>query len=285
MGRPISKKYFANTNVVPVGGEGLTGVTIVSSGTNYSAGSTVAFGAPQVPGATTATGTLSVNAAGNVTAVNIVSSGTGYTSTVTFTVTTASNVSIAGTGTSAANSIYVASTSNLYTGMLASGTGVGTGAKITTIGSGVLTMSVVNASTVTGTVSFIDAGAGLSGVVNGLTSIYQNGVRVYAYIPGGSSAVLGDVIKQEASSRYFVRTAQGTGQCSLVTTSTITAGQMYMTALDYTGASYFVKKLTARKAILYRYAVNGGSFQYADGEVARWSFSAATNGIVQIVNN
>lgn len=284
MGRPINKKYFANTNVPPVGGEGIASFALGSTGTNYTAGTTVAFSNPQIAGGVAATASLSLNSFGNVTAVNVDTAGSGYTSTATLTVTTASSVSIAGTGTSATTAIYVGSTTGLYAGMIANGTGVGTNSKISTVGTGVLTMSVANAGEVSGTIRFIDAGTGLNGS-SSLTSTNQNGITVYAYVPGGSSGVLGDINKQEASRRYLVTTAQGQGQCILVTTSTLTSGQMYMTAVDVTGASYFVDKLTSRRARLYRYLDNGGTFEFADGDVARWSLDAATTGTVQIVNN
>lgn len=117
-----------------------------------------------------------------------------------------------------------------------------------------------------------------------LTSTDQNAITVYAYVPGGSSSVIGDVVKQEASRRYLVKTAQGQGQCILVTTSTITAGQMYMTAEDVSGNTYYVDKLTARRARLTQYTLNTGSFEYANGDTTRWSLSAATTGTVKIVN-
>jgi hypothetical protein len=295
MGRPINKKYFANTNApyqdqatggpTGQGGEGLTGVTVGSTGTNYSTGATLSFSNPQLPGGVVATGSLSLNAFGNVTTVNLDSAGTGYTSTATFSVTTASSVSIAGTGTSATTAIYVASTTGLFAGMIANGTGVGTNAKISTIGSGILTMSVANANDVSGTIKFVDAGTGLTGFVSGLTSSQQNGIAITAFVPGGSSGVIGDIMKQEASRRYLVKTAQGQGQCILVTTSTLTAGEMFMTAVDVTGASYFVDKLTARRARLYRYLDNGGTFEVANGGVSGWSLDAATTGTVQVVSN
>lgn len=294
MGRPINKKYFGNTNSpyddaqtggpTGVGGEGLAGVTVGNTGTNYSSGTTVTFGSPQIPGGTTASGGLSLNAFGNVTSINVTNAGGGYTSTVTFTISTASSVSVAGTGTTGETSIYPTSTTGLYVGMIANGTGVGTNSKISSISGSVLTMSVANASTVSGTILFIDAGRTLNGFVTGLTSTRENAITPYAFIPGGSSGVIGDIMKQEASRRYLVKTAQGQGQCILVTTATLTSGQMYITAVDVTGASYFVDKLTSRKARLYRYLDNGGTFEFSDGSLARWSFSAATTGTVQVTN-
>jgi len=91
MGRPLNKKYFANTNYdnEGVGGEGVASVTVVAGD---SAGyddttDTVAFSAPQIAGGQTATGTLVVTG-GAVTGVTVTDSGSGYTSAPTLTITT-----------------------------------------------------------------------------------------------------------------------------------------------------------------------------------------------------
>jgi hypothetical protein len=294
MGRPINKKYFANTNapyddaqtggLTGVGGEGVSTVVVGSSGTNYSEGATITFSNPQISGGSTATGSATVTSGnGGITAVSVTSNGAGYTSTATITVTTATGVNVAGTGTSGQSVIYV-TTSGLFVGMSITGTGVGASAKINSIASASVVPSVANASTVTGTLIFRDDGSGAS-FVTSLTSSQQNGITVYAYVPGGSSGVIGDIMKQEASRRYLVQTAQGSGQCILVTTSTLASGEMYITASDVLGNTYFVDKLTSRKARLYQYNLSTGSYEYADGDVTRWSLDTATTGTVQIANN
>lgn len=293
MGRPINKKFFANTNApyddaqtggpTGVGGEGVASVIVGSTGSNYSAGASITFSSPNIPGGTLATGSPSVAGGnGGITAISVGTAGSGYTSTATITVTTATGVSVAGTGTSGTSVIYV-TTSGIFTGMSITGTGVGASAKVSSIGNGQVTPSVANDNTVTGTIIFRDDGLGAS-FVSVLTSSQQNGIIVYAYIPGGSSGVIGDIMKQEASRRYLVKTAQGQGQCLLVTTSTLASGQMYMTAADVLGNTYFVDKLTSRRARLTRYTLSTGSFEYASGDVTRWSLSAATTGTVQIDN-
>ncbi len=293
MGRPINKKFFANTNApyddaqtggpTGVGGEGVGSVVVGSSGTNYSAGATVTFSSPNIPGGILTLGSLSVaGGAGGITGVSVTTAGSGYTSTATLTVTTATGVNVAGTGTAASTTIYV-TTSGLYTGMSINGTGVGASAKVSSIGDGTIVSTVANASTVTGTLIFRDNGSGAS-FVSVLTSSQQNGITVYAYIPGGSSGVIGDIMKQESSRRYLVKTAQGQGQCILVTTSTLTSGQMYISAKDTSANVYLVDKLTARRARLTRSSLVGASYEYNSGDVAGWSFSAATTGTVQIVN-
>lgn len=95
MGRPIASKYFGNRNTDGVGGEGVATANVYVAGNGYySANAAVAFSAPQITGGSTATGTLTLNGSGNVTAVVITSAGSGYTSAPTAVVTGA-NVSVA----------------------------------------------------------------------------------------------------------------------------------------------------------------------------------------------
>lgn len=118
-----------------------------------------------------------------------------------------------------------------------------------------------------------------------LTNTRQNAIAFTSYLTTGSSAVSGgDIIKQEASRRYLVSNTQGQGQVKLVTTSTLTAGTMNVVATDVNGSTYFVKKLTARRATLVRYTVNG-SFEYATNQAAGWTLGTATTGTVSIASN
>jgi hypothetical protein len=95
MGRPIASRYFGNRNTDGVGGEGVATANVFVAGNGYySANAAVTFSAPQITGGSTATGTLTLNGSGNVTAVVITSAGSGYTSAPTAVVTGA-NVSLA----------------------------------------------------------------------------------------------------------------------------------------------------------------------------------------------
>ena len=119
-----------------------------------------------------------------------------------------------------------------------------------------------------------------------LTSSAQNALSFAAFVPGGSSGVAGDIVKQEASRRYLVTTAQGTGQCSLVAVATgsLVAGQMNLIATDANGSTYYVTKLTNRKAWLTRRTMSG-SYVFATGDVASWTLDAASGTIVSIANS
>lgn len=104
MGRPIKKKYFGNTNTGDastrsddgIGGEGVSSIAVVTSGTLYSTSTTVIWtaSAPQIVGGVASTGTLTVVQyganAGKVTGFNVTKTGSGYTSAPTLTFAPAS---------------------------------------------------------------------------------------------------------------------------------------------------------------------------------------------------
>jgi hypothetical protein len=286
MGRPIKKKFFGNLNnpdhgsVVlgsGVGGEGVGAViTVTATGTNYSQGAIAVFSAPNITGGTTAIGTLTIGtpaAQGRITAVTVTNPGAGYTSTATVSITTASAITVAGTGTSAESTIY-ATTSGIYIGMGVTGTGVGTAAKVTAIGAGTVTVNVVNASTVSGSLVFSDYGSGFK-VITTVTSTVLDAIQIVSYLPTASqSRTGGDIIKQESSRRYLVQNSDGVGICRLAT-GVLTAGQMHIIATDWTGASYYVTKLTAHKAtVVNRY--NTSTAIYTTGQVAPWTIGTTT---------
>jgi hypothetical protein len=91
MGRPLNKKYFANTNykkfgTANVGGESVASVTISGSWANFAdATTTVVFGDPDLVGGVRATGTATI-VAGAVTAVVMTNLGSGYLSAPTVTI-------------------------------------------------------------------------------------------------------------------------------------------------------------------------------------------------------
>lgn len=297
MGRPIKKKFFANLNspyqdhatggLTGSGGEGVaSSITVTSSGTNYSRGSALVFSAPQIPGGVTATGTPVLTGLGlaGITAVTLTNAGSGYSSTASITVTTATAVSKASTGTIGDTEIYPANVTGIFIGMAVTGSGVDTGAKVTAVGTNSVTLSVANVSTVSSTLSFVDLGTGFA-AITALTSARSNGLVVTAFLSTGSSAVVSDIMKQEASARYLVRNAQGKGQCKLVAKDdgALAAGEMNMIATDVNGSTYYVRKLTARKALLTRKTMVG-AYEFATGARAGWTTGSATTGTVSVSN-
>lgn len=118
-----------------------------------------------------------------------------------------------------------------------------------------------------------------------LSTTTANAITNSSFIPaanGGSSAVAGDIVRQVNTRSYKVTTAQGTGICKLVAAAP-TAGQMTIAATDANGSTYYVTKLTARKATLTRNVVNG-LFLFATGSTAQWGLGAAAGVVVQVAN-
>lgn len=110
MGRPIHSKHFDPIpdlagGKVTLGGEGVAStngnvaVTFSDRGAGYyTANAAVAFSAPQLPGGTTATGTLILfSGNGAIQAVSLVNAGTGYTTKPSLTFTGANATPAAGT--------------------------------------------------------------------------------------------------------------------------------------------------------------------------------------------
>ena len=232
MGRPLNKKFFANTNYATfgtanVGGESVASVTVVAGDSaGYVTGETVSFSAPQITGGAYPVATI-VATAGAVTSVVITSKGSGYTSAPTATVTTA-----AGTQTT-------------------------------------LTLTPV-----------LTTGA----------AVRQNGIKCEAQIGAGAEVTTGDIIKQVSGRRYKVQTSGGVGVCKLVTIEAKDAGQMSIKATDSAGNTYFVAKLTARKAVLVPAAnVHGDTTtigsQFATGTTAKWTFGAAVVNTTVTIEN
>ncbi len=92
MGRPIKKKFFANTNIAAtgegVGGESVATIAKNNTGTLYTTSTSIAlsFTAPQISGGQTASGSVTTNELGNVATVTLTDGGSGYTSAPTATV-------------------------------------------------------------------------------------------------------------------------------------------------------------------------------------------------------
>ena len=125
-----------------------------------------------------------------------------------------------------------------------------------------------------------------------LTSVVTNVIAATAFIPvinGGTSAKIADIKAQKGSRRYKVITADGTGVCSLVAAAPA-AGQMTISATDSQGSTYYVTKLTDRRARLTQNV--GSTFDFATGTDAKWTITGsavaptATNiGTVVIASN
>ena len=122
-----------------------------------------------------------------------------------------------------------------------------------------------------------------SGNTPTLTSNRQNALNFTAWVPtasngtvnSGGSAVIGDIVKQQGTSRYYVKTAQGYGVCKLIA-DTASIGTMVLQASDANGNTYYVTRLASRKARLTQKTQNGVSaWVYATNDLAKWTLAAA----------
>jgi hypothetical protein len=112
----------------------------------------------------------------------------------------------------------------------------------------------------------------------------ENAIVAKAQLAGGADSTV-DIISQKGARRFKVTDGTRTGVCKLVATSNLADGEMSVTATDARGNTYFVTKLTAKKATLTRNAQNGSNaWVHVDGGVAQWGFAAAAGSVVQVAN-
>lgn len=124
-----------------------------------------------------------------------------------------------------------------------------------------------------------------SGAVGSATN-QENAIVIYANTSaGGTTAKVGDIIRQVSGRRYKVKTADGIKICKLGIDDTPAPFGAYIVATDDNGNTYYVTKLTAHKALLTRKTLNGESeWLFETNSSAPWSFTTTANGRVIIEN-
>jgi len=162
----------------------------------------------------------------------------------------------------------------------------GTGATLT-ITYGVKNVEITNPGS--HYISIADAGGTFStGAATGtavLTNSADNGLAAYAHIMDGVEGSIVDIMKQESSRRYLVKERDGVqGQCRLVAKNSgdLLVGEMCLIATDTEGCTYFVVKLTARRAYLTQRSSAGAGYIFADGSSSGWNITGAVTGKVSI---
>lgn len=135
--------------------------------------------------------------------------------------------------------------------------------------------------------AFITGGAstGTAAPIAVLTTTRPDTLSFGSRIKGGTAQTAGDIIKQEGSRRYLIQNSDGKGICKLVTTATgsLLVGEMNLIATDYNGSTYYVTKLTGRKARLKRAAMVT-AYLIKDGAQTGWNIGSSTGTIVSIAN-
>lgn len=166
----------------------------------------------------------------------------------------------------------------------------GTGATVT-VTYGLLSVQVLTAGS--GYYTAADAAISFSGSTGAaatavLTSSNQNSILATAYLAaadGGLSAKDADIVKQEASTRYLVTTADGTGQCKLVAAAP-GAGEMTLKATDSAGGTYYVTKLTAHRAVIVKGDRTGTQFTTGStGVSVGWVLDTAVANVSVVIEN
>jgi hypothetical protein len=212
--------------------------------------------------------TINTNGSGNVSAINITSrgefteiDGTGIT---TWGIEGAGGSNAQATVTFRVKSISVTEKGSGY------------------IGTPALSWSAVNGGTMPSAQSVTmgtDTGAA------GSTTNQENAIVIRANVSDNGNKI-GDIIKQVSTHRYKVKTADGIGIVELITgDSTPNVGKAMIIATDSKGSTYWVTKLTSRKAVVYQKSMVG-SYDFTDGLSVKWTFGSAvapTTGEIGVV--
>ena len=318
MGRPIKEKYFGNTNTpysnqavggtTGLGGEGLASISVATAGSfvvnnTYKNFPLLNIAAPQLPGGVQAT----VDTVFEIDTVAFSSGGqtdADYVAGLSTTITglgggAVVNIVEVGNKVTAVN-LTGGNRGEYRRGDSFDGTGITTFQVLQAPNAG--TDLQINITFRVKSITIVEPGTGYtsvpslswtghtftgqttpSGQTPVLTTTQYNAIKGLAFVPGGS-AKLFDIKKQEGSKRYLVNTADGRAICKLVATPTVASGEMNIIASDTNGSTYFVKKLTARRAVLVQ-STASTAFLFLDGSAAGWTLGAAALGVVSVSNN
>jgi hypothetical protein len=309
MGRPLNKKYFGNRNTGAtsttaddgIGGKGVASIPVTTP-SSYTARPVVTLtGAPNLVDGVAATATitseiLSATAGGTQTGTYVVgdlltiTSASGSAVAYVATLSGSAVATVNFTGTGASRGSFEALGAVTVTG--GSGSGVtltptyrAKSVTITDPGSG-YTSTVPTASAtqsvVLGTVVMTSPVSNTNQIGSGLNP--ETAIIAYA----GASAAQCDIVKQVSKDRYKVTTDGTTTFIAKLKTSAAAnaADEMTINATDSLGKTYYVQKLTARKAVIVPYGTNGHEFPLINSNAQQipWSFATAVTGTVQIEN-
>lgn len=116
----------------------------------------------------------------------------------------------------------------------------------------------------------------------------ENAVTITAYLPtagspgivegaGGTAARNSDIVRQSGTRSFIVKNADGVGLVRLAA-ATPSPGTASIIATDYTGATYYVTKISSRKAYLTRKTQNGSDpWEFESDTMVPWTFDELTS--------
>ena len=113
-----------------------------------------------------------------------------------------------------------------------------------------------------------------SGVTNGMNAEgnNENAIVAYGYVDGGREVV--DIIRQTNGKSYKIEGADGiVRSAKLVAAEASDDGEMDINATDFGGGTYWVTKLSGRKATVVQ--SGSGPWEFDDGASVPWTFEAA----------
>jgi len=115
------------------------------------------------------------------------------------------------------------------------------------------------------------------------TTVYERDafdtILAYAYITGNN--LLGDIIKEQSTRQYKMKTSEGTAKCVLKAGTPSAVGEMSINATDSDGGTYWVTKMTRHLVTL---TPNTGS-QFAADTRAQWVLDTPTAGVSVKLDN
>lgn len=274
MGRPLNKKYFGNRNSVAVN-NGSSVLSAEVSGGSYTTRPTLTFTAPQLPGGVVATATITSQ-------VNMITTigdaGTDYSIGDTISIGNGTEFTVDTVGTAGEIQALTITKSGSYpyaAGVLPSGSqtttnilvsdSLATGAKITVNYSAKETVITEHGSgytaaptAATGPTQSVVLGTVNLSANSGGTGTPEAAIIARAYIDGALCQV--DIVRQVSTDRYRIsidKSLESSVIGKLKTTGDASAEwpnsegvEMNIIAFDSDGGTYYVKKLTAKKAVL-----------------------------------
>lgn len=122
--------------------------------------------------------------------------------------------------------------------------------------------------------------SGNAGITITLTTTSVNAIVPQVRISSTNRTSGNDIVKQVSSKRFRVTSEDGTAVCTLVGSTPDAAGEMAIVATDASAGTYWVTKISSRKATLIR---NTGTV-FADGASVPWTFGTATATVCKINN-
>ena len=321
MGRPLNKKLFGNRNVGTtgtgdnrLGGEGLASFTLAAQKGSLIINNTysqpqLVIPAPALPGGVQATATVvweveSITPSNGLVGNNYVTT-TGGATTLTGLAGVTANITAVGSGQGEVQVIVPVNRGEFTTVPVVASTYQivgGDGEQQATVKYRIKSITVSEKGSgyiAAPTLSWTTAGTNTAGTAVGAPTVtlttdsgevgggtnQENAIIVSAQTTSGGSDKTGDIVSQKGARRFKVKTADGTAVCKLAARANLSVGEMSIIATDARGNTYYVTKLTAKKATLTRKTQNGANaWVVVDGGVAQWGFGAATGAIVQVAN-